>query len=1081
MSSPIRLLQDVGQFNAGQRGTGGRLLQDQKQYAESQPQRDRAEAKRREQLEKMRIADEIREQKKIEAALAKITPVPVSLKRSETTRKIWKAREDEIKAVRKSNLAAYASIGITPVPNFLSRSAADIMKGEQAGDGKDATVQRQVALARLNLSLQSGKRLYTKEEFTSTADKIKKSSRERALDEKRHRTARSVAKAQGKAAQGVQQNFIAGSQFSVQSAPVTRHSSGELIKPTKITYQKQGAGTSSDPFRGTQPNKAFVAPYILAHQSRTASARASGSPSPGIATSQDGSFIGYSPSGEPVQGAPSLKDLSTVGYSPDGKPIQGPPRPQENASFVGVVGSLQYAYGKQDEKIFDDKRYDDLGLAAQAGFGNALRYADAVDSGEVPKPEGLQWLNYYASKGLKPIVDIPLSIDELVRGTDHKIQPTLADKIIGVPIDLVTKGKTETHDPVGDYIRKDPLGAAVQLPAEAALWVTGGKAVTLATKGVKAVTPVKYVAPKIDGTVAYRGITIQNKPIIGIQNNRIVIGNKPANLPLDKIKLEGRSGGELALGFGGEKGLFYSQKTLQHMKDVGFLDDISIQRAQAAINVEKQTHSRGINFVGEVGKDPFKSVSSEQGDFLLRKTASLQTKGEIETVHGSIATRIQVDPKLRAMSGEVLKMGDLDVVPKLTSKQIKRGATLEQRASTLIKEYADEFPLRKGETIKVTDKVGSNRELILNKPGGAKEKVFEIVMKKSDEAPIGLSKKDPTHILDYKIPFGKTVKATDYNITTKTLEYQGLTQTKTILAFQKNPTGISKAVLYPARGREKDIVRRYWQARQSELNQRRAGRIFQAAKTRQAAEKFKSLYPDVPFGESFIAEEKVALSLSTKSGSTGTSIRFGNVSGGDIILGATTAKSSGSVFDHMIKQQRRDAGLSSKITSAKTPGSKVTGSKVTGSRAPGSRAPGSRVPSKAPSIRPPSKAPSIRPPSKAPSIRPPSRITSPGGSTSIGGKGGRVGSRFSAFNTNPTDPFRGKKKPKLFPLIDAINTTKKKKGKVKKPHDFLGNVRLHHIEGFIKRTEVIHGDRRLPRQIQKDKKLGFRESKTSIF
>ena len=47
-------------------------------------------------------------------------------------------------------------------------------------------------------------------------------------------------------------------------------------------------------------------------------------------------------------------------------------------------------------------------------------------------------------------------------------------------------------------------------------------------------------------------------------------------------------------------------------------------------------------------------------------------------------------------------------------------------------------------------------------------------MKSSDESPLGISRKaDPDRILDYKIPFDKKVKAADYNIDTKTLEYQG--------------------------------------------------------------------------------------------------------------------------------------------------------------------------------------------------------------------------------------------------------------------------------------------------------------------
>ena len=96
-----------------------------------------------------------------------------------------------------------------------------------------------------------------------------------------------------------------------------------------------------------------------------------------------------------------------------------------------------------------------------------------------------------------------------------------------------------------------------------------------------------------------------------------------------------------------------------------FIDPTSSSRAKAVIQLEKTTHaSKGSEFVGDIGKDGFKKVSQKQGDFLLKKTASLQEKGEIETVHGSIATRVNIEPALRTTSGDILKMGDLDIVPK---------------------------------------------------------------------------------------------------------------------------------------------------------------------------------------------------------------------------------------------------------------------------------------------------------------------------------------------------------------------------------------------------------------------------------
>lgn len=56
----------------------------------------------------------------------------------------------------------------------------------------------------------------------------------------------------------------------------------------------------------------------------------------------------------------------------------------------------------------------------------------------------------------------------------------------------------------------------------------------------------------------------------------------------------------------------------------------------------------------------------------------------------------------------------------------------------------------------------------------------------------------------------------------------------------------------------------------------------------------------------------------------------------------------------------------------------------------------------------------------------------------------------------------------------------KRSGRTKKPHDFLGNTRLDKIEGLFRRTEVIHGDKRLPVQIKRDKKRGFTQSKGTL-
>ena len=69
------------------------------------------------------------------------------------------------------------------------------------------------------------------------------------------------------------------------------------------------------------------------------------------------------------------------------------------------------------------------------------------------------------------------------------------------------------------------------------------------------------------------------------------------------------------------------------------------------------------------------------------------------------------------------------------------------------------------------------------------------------------------------------------------------------------------------------------------------------------------------------------------------------------------------------------------------------------------------------------------------------------------------------------------------PIFVVIDGESKEKGKKKnsKQHDFLGNTRLDSIEGLFRRTDIIHGDKKLVKQIQKDKKAGFKEGRISIF
>jgi hypothetical protein len=66
----------------------------------------------------------------------------------------------------------------------------------------------------------------------------------------------------------------------------------------------------------------------------------------------------------------------------------------------------------------------------------------------------------------------------------------------------------------------------------------------------------------------------------------------------------------------------------------------------------------------------------------------------------------------------------------------------------------------------------------------------------------------------------------------------------------------------------------------------------------------------------------------------------------------------------------------------------------------------------------------------------------------------------------------------LPPPIKKGRTPKKKKSK---QNDFLGNTKLDSIEGLFRRSTIIHGDKRISKQIRKDKRAKFKERGVSFF
>lgn len=835
-------------------------------------------------------------------------------------------------------------------------------------------------------------------------------------------------------------------------------------------------------------------------------------------------------------------DGSYIGFSPSGLPYQGAVRPE--GYVVDYGGKERTFLTLASAEKFIDRVSKSTTSSTPIGFlgelESSLRYSDRVDLGDVPKPSDASGLiQYYASHGLKGFADIGYTLKNIITGDDEPIAPSLPSVLFEQGFE-VAKKIWETGDwtpnvenKAGKYFMDDPVRSIVQLPAEAALWITGGKAISLGIKAGQKVAgkfgitnPVARISSSVEGKTIYRGISIQRKPIIGIQQGKIIVGEpKPVVPQLSKASLESRSGGELALGYGAERSLFYTEKGLGQQVKAGLINPLSKERVLAAAKLEDATQAaKGGQYKGTIGADSFKSVTEDQGKFLLTKTAALQKKGQVDIVHGSIATRIAIEPSLKAESGNILRMGDLDINPmrlskkeiatasKITKEEKIQGITKETKIKTLEKEKAidvakqyEDFPVRIGETFSIKIPKGEgNIGLQLAKQGEPPRKIGEIILLKSEEA-IQKGKGDPTSILSYRIPFDKTQTARDFKIKTQTMEFQGLTQTKTTLAYQTySPTAKlasdipARAKIYPAAGREKDVLRRYWQGRQSELNQIRSGKPIAATATRTAAEDFRKLYPELDFN--VVPEEKFVLKLSsqiTESSSTPKILVAPTIGGRATIETSRTKIEPRSNINSRvqikpreqsisIKSKQQDSFISKRIESSKSKSifeedsslelySSYKQSQSIGSSKPqsiGSKASSflqsftSRKPISAKSKVPVSSKPSVTSrPSQRPSIRPSLRAK----------LSSRISNKASVQSGIPI-AIRVPKKS-VVPIIMALKSTeKKRKKKEKGQKDFLGNTRTDRFVGLINRKEILVGDKLTARQIKLDKKLTMNPS-----
>lgn len=754
---------------------------------------------------------------------------------------------------------------------------------------------------------------------------------------------------------------------------------------------------------------------------------------------------------------------------PETNPVQGPVKPNFAYSVelkeggvgdkITPVGSLEYLYGGP-AKIYDDKKYDNLGQAAYAGFGNALRYSDIVDRGELPKPQGLEWLGYYASRGLRPLYNIPLSLMD-----DKTMQPSLSSTIIDVPIDLVTKGKTKTHDPIGDYIRADPLGTALELPAEAALFATGALAIRAGSKVFTRYSPITFQSKKIltesggKPETIYRGITFRDKPVIGVQQRKIVKGFDAGKVATSfgKVKTEslGRDGIEAGLGSGVEAELIYSERTLSTLVARGIIPEIGKARALQS----KVITRKGVKITsqtGSFGETPIEGLTQKQSDVIFKGVVKGQASKDIDTVHGSAALKPQLGEQITKEAGSSVKLGDVDIHPTGLTLKIKA-----VKADRLIQGFAADFPLSPGQRLSISG-VGKgetvNRGLELS-GGSLKEpkKILEVVLKGDEESKYGIGQ--GSKVLGERIPFKKSVTAKDIAVKLHTADYQLLTNIKQVTSFQKGTDTLLD--VYPSSGRTKDIVRAYWNVKAKALF--KGGT--EGGDLNREAEKFRKLYPGIEFTD--FKGEKVLLS-SSRITEPSSKLSYGKPSP----LKSITPKAESKEPPSVKPSSRTSIKLSSRILQSIKP--TVVTSSLTSkipSRKSQSGKPSNSIRTDIPSILSTLKTPLTI----SPSIKPPSLKIPP--KTPVG----TPLTRPLSITPRTKRMLRHTIRPKAGVLwITIKNTTKTTIGDKKRTYNFLGNTKTSEITGFrTKKSDITVGDKRTAQLYSEDvkkSKRGYRKS-----
>jgi len=820
----------------------------------------------------------------------------------------------------------------------------------------------------------------------------------------------------------------------------------EFIKRISGNYtsytRKTGTGTTTDPIKGLQPDKSLVSPYLKSDKLSI-------------------SFIGDAAQQTKESEKYGITQESYIGFSPDGKPIQGAIQPEPTTQI--------------------DTKSDNFLESFVKNTYNVLRYSDAVDRGEVPKPNNfLDQLNYYASQGLKPIYNIPLFL-----AGDKTLSPTFSDTVIDTGIDLALKGKTKTDDPIGDYIRKDPLRTMVQIPSEVALWMTGTKALAYASKGIKGISPLAYQTLKfpIDNKMktVYRGVTIKDKPILGVQNNKLVKGFDETKLPFEKIDTSkfNRYGWEPTQSTGIASKTVFAGKTLDDMvqrKIITKLDKERIDTFKDLYSITDKVKTK----TGKFSTEPIDGLTQKQSDYLLNYAKIGQKKGTVDTLHGSTALQPQISPSLRIKAGTNLKLGDLDLSPKA-----KKPKNLPKVASKLIQGLKD-FPLEKGQSIRIIDDVTNskvNKQLVLKNSDGTEKKVLEVVLEERDASGIkGLVVRDGTKVLNQKL-VSKTVKTKDFDLKIHARRFQLQENMRTALGFHKGKD--AQFSVYASEGRSKDIVRSYWNFKEDAV---RVGG--DKGKTIDArAEHLRSLY-NLDFSD--IQPQKVLLLSSKQSKSTGL---FDN----DIFVSPSTitpknidVKTGNQNHSDLDFLETKSTGIKKPISNNsilskpaikkinfKSVKSTIQSKSIRSTKSPYLKSPSVTLTSTTQLHKQPSspKSPSVKSPkspsTKSPSVnssKPPMSPTYP--SVTLTSTAKPPQSPPIRLLTTPSMKPTPTRKPLLIFRTNAITPPKKRKERKNgKIFDFIGSSRSDNMTGLFDRKAITYGKKNIAKINKSDKEF----------